>query len=104
MSRVFHSCPQVQNHLSSFRGDQPHSGQRMGELEGSFEGPFAMIFGPVINAFIANACYTLGWTETRRRNEQLQCGVVTELGRTSSATLGKRKRPAASSITFTWQV
>ena len=29
MSNVFHSCPQVQNHLSSLRGDQPHSGQRL---------------------------------------------------------------------------
>jgi hypothetical protein len=26
---VFHSLPQVQNHVSSFRGDQPQSGQRM---------------------------------------------------------------------------
>jgi len=26
-----------------------------------FEEPLAMIFGPVIYAFIANACYTLGW-------------------------------------------
>ena len=29
MSNVFHSLPQVQNHLCSLRGDQPHSGQRM---------------------------------------------------------------------------
>ena len=29
MSKVFHSLPQAQNHLSSLRGDQPHSGQRM---------------------------------------------------------------------------
>src|SRR5499425_2892219 len=29
VSKVFHSLPQVQNHLSSLRGDQPHSGQRM---------------------------------------------------------------------------
>jgi hypothetical protein len=26
---VFHSKPQVQNHLSSLRGDRPHRGQRM---------------------------------------------------------------------------
>jgi hypothetical protein len=26
-----------------------------------FEEPFAMILGPFIYAFIANACYTLGW-------------------------------------------
>jgi hypothetical protein len=26
---VFHPQPQVQNHLSFFRGDQPHSGHRM---------------------------------------------------------------------------
>jgi hypothetical protein len=26
-----------------------------------FEEPFAMIFGPVMYVFIANACYTLGW-------------------------------------------
>jgi hypothetical protein len=29
VSKVFHSNPQVQNHLSSLRGDQPHRGQRM---------------------------------------------------------------------------
>jgi hypothetical protein len=29
VSKVFHSLPQVQNHLSSLRGDQPQSGQRM---------------------------------------------------------------------------
>jgi hypothetical protein len=29
VSNVFHSCPQSQNHLSSLRGDQPQSGQRM---------------------------------------------------------------------------
>jgi hypothetical protein len=29
LSKVFHSLPQVQDHLSSFRGDQPQSGQRM---------------------------------------------------------------------------
>jgi len=29
VSKVFHSSPQVQNHLSSLRGDQPQSGQRM---------------------------------------------------------------------------
>ena len=26
-----------------------------------FEEPIAMIFGPLIYAFLANACYTLGW-------------------------------------------
>ena len=31
MSNVFHSCAQVQNHLSSLRGDQPHCGHRMRE-------------------------------------------------------------------------
>ena len=29
VSKVFHSLPQLQNHLSSLRGDQPQSGQRM---------------------------------------------------------------------------
>src|ERR1700730_12770508 len=29
VSKVFHPLPQVQNHLSSLRGDQPQSGQRM---------------------------------------------------------------------------
>jgi hypothetical protein len=33
VSKVFHSLPHVQNHLSSLRGDQPHSGQRMREPE-----------------------------------------------------------------------
>jgi hypothetical protein len=28
VSNVFHSLPQVQNHLSSLRGDQPHNGHR----------------------------------------------------------------------------
>ena len=28
VSNVFHWCPQVQNHLSSLRGDQAQSGQR----------------------------------------------------------------------------
>ena len=36
VSNEFHSCPQVQNHLSSLRGDQPHSGQRMRGVPGSF--------------------------------------------------------------------
>ena len=36
VSNVFHSCPQVHNHLSSLRGDQPHSGQRMRGVPGSF--------------------------------------------------------------------
>ena len=35
VSNVFHSLPQVQNHLSSLWGDQPHSGQRMREPDGS---------------------------------------------------------------------
>jgi hypothetical protein len=29
VSNVFHSCPQLQDHRSSLRGDQPQSGQRM---------------------------------------------------------------------------
>ena len=36
MSKVFHSFPQVQNHLSSLRGDQPHSGQRMRGPDGAW--------------------------------------------------------------------
>lgn len=36
VSNVFHSCPQVQNHLSSLRGEQPQSGQRMREPEESW--------------------------------------------------------------------
>jgi hypothetical protein len=35
VSNVFHSLPHSQNHLSSFRGDQPQSGQRMRGLDGS---------------------------------------------------------------------
>jgi hypothetical protein len=35
VSNVFHWCPQVQNHLSSFRGDQPQSGHRMRGPDGS---------------------------------------------------------------------
>jgi hypothetical protein len=35
VSNVFHSLPQVQNHLSSFRGDQPQSGHRIGDPEES---------------------------------------------------------------------
>jgi hypothetical protein len=34
VSNVFHSQPQVQDHLSSLRGDQPQSGQRMRGSEG----------------------------------------------------------------------
>jgi hypothetical protein len=33
VSNVFHSFPHVQNHLSSLRGDQPQSVQRIGEPE-----------------------------------------------------------------------
>jgi len=36
VSKVFHSLPQVQDHLSSLRGDQPHSGQRMRDPEESW--------------------------------------------------------------------
>lgn len=47
-----------------------------------FEEPFAMIFGPVIFAFIANACYTLGWmadtfsSQSRPRVGLYKAGVV----------------------------
>ena len=34
MSNVFHWLPHVHNHLSSLRGDQPHSGQRSSRLAG----------------------------------------------------------------------
>ena len=36
VSKVFHSLPQVQNHLSSLRGDQPQSGQRIRGPDGSW--------------------------------------------------------------------
>ena len=35
VSNVFHSFPQLQDHRSSLRGDQPHSGQRMRGPDGS---------------------------------------------------------------------
>jgi hypothetical protein len=35
VSKMFHSCAQVQNQRSSLRGDQPQSGQRMRGLDGS---------------------------------------------------------------------
>ena len=41
MSNVLHSLPQVQNHLSSLRGDQPQSGQLM---RGGPEAPGLLIF------------------------------------------------------------
>jgi hypothetical protein len=47
-----------------------------------FEEPFAMIFGPVIYAFLANACYTLGWiadtlsSQSRPRVGLYKAGVV----------------------------
>jgi len=47
-----------------------------------FEEPFAMIFGPVVYAFIANACYTLGWiadtlsSQNRPRIRLYKAGVV----------------------------
>ena len=47
-----------------------------------FEEPFAMIFGPVIYACIANACYTLGWiadtlsSQGRPRVGLYKAGVV----------------------------
>ena len=47
-----------------------------------FEEPFAMIFGPAIYAFIANACYTLGWiadtfsSQSRPRLGLYKAGVV----------------------------
>ena len=47
-----------------------------------FEEPFAMIFGPVIYAFIANACYTLGWiadtvsSQSRPRIGLYKAGVI----------------------------
>ncbi len=36
VSNVFHSCPQVQNHRSSLRGDQPQSGHRIRGPDGSW--------------------------------------------------------------------
>ena len=47
-----------------------------------FEEPLAMIFGPIIYAFIANACYTLGWiadtasSQSRPRIGLYKAGVV----------------------------
>jgi hypothetical protein len=47
-----------------------------------FEEPFAMILGPFIYAFIANACYTLGWiadtlsSQSRPRVGLYKAGVV----------------------------
>jgi len=47
-----------------------------------FEEPLAMIFGPVIYAMIANACYTLGWiadvlsSQSRPRVGLYKAGVV----------------------------
>ena len=47
-----------------------------------FEEPLAMIFGPVIYAIIANACYTLGWiadtvsSQNRPRVGLYKAGVV----------------------------
>jgi hypothetical protein len=47
-----------------------------------FEEPFAMILGPFIYAFIANACYTLGWiadtlsSQSRPRVRFYKAGVV----------------------------
>ena len=47
-----------------------------------FEEPLAMIFGPVIYAIIANACYTLGWiadtlsSQSRPRVGLYKAGVV----------------------------
>ena len=47
-----------------------------------FEEPFAMILGPFIYAFIANACYTLGWiadtlsSQSRPRVGLYKAGMV----------------------------
>jgi hypothetical protein len=47
-----------------------------------FEEPLGMIFGPIIYACIANACYTLGWivdtvsSENRPRVGLYKAGVV----------------------------
>jgi hypothetical protein len=47
-----------------------------------FEEPFAMILGPFLYAFIANACYTLGWiadtlsSQSRPRVGLYKAGVV----------------------------
>jgi hypothetical protein len=47
-----------------------------------FEEPLAMIFGPIIYAFIANACYTLGWiadnasSQSRPRIGLYKAGVI----------------------------
>ena len=47
-----------------------------------FEEPLAMIFGPVMYAIIANACYTLGWitdtlsSQSRPRVGLYKAGVV----------------------------
>jgi hypothetical protein len=47
-----------------------------------FEEPIAMIFGPIIYACIANACYTLGWiadtasSQSRPRVGLYKAGVI----------------------------
>ena len=47
-----------------------------------FEEPLAMIFGPVVYAIIANACYTLGWiadtvsSQSRPRVGLYKAGVI----------------------------
>ena len=47
-----------------------------------FEEPLAMLFGPIIYAFIVNACYTLGWivdsvsSQSRPRVGLYKAGVI----------------------------
>jgi hypothetical protein len=47
-----------------------------------FEEPLGMLFGPVIYAFISNACYTLGWivdtvsSQSRPRIAVYKAGVI----------------------------
>jgi len=47
-----------------------------------FEEPFAMILGPIVYAFFANACYTFGWiadtvsSQSRPRVGLYKAGIV----------------------------
>jgi len=63
VSNVFQSYPHVQNHLSSFRGDQPQSGQRMrgGSDEPGFLSSSSSRSGAMVEASVVGLIFSAHW-------------------------------------------
>jgi hypothetical protein len=52
VSNVFHRCPQLHDHRSSLRGDQPQSGHRIRGPDGSLPSPLSISGSKTTGEFV----------------------------------------------------